>query len=777
MAILLLTAFFAWEMRHLDISTSFRDLYPSNHPHTSLFEKYPGFGSPLTVSLVVQVKSGSIYHPQTLGKIQEATRLVDLIPGVGHDRVLSIASRKVKHVEATAAGIESTSLLVAAVPETSEELEKLREKARSTPGVMGNLVSFREDAALIQATFIERLTDYNVLFDRVRGIMEQLRDENHELYAAGQPMLTGWVYFYERQMFLIFAVTILGMILLLVLHLRNVAGVVTPIVASTATSLWGLGFAALFEISIDPLMMVLPMLLVARSFSHAIQASERYFEIYADTQSKREAYVGSLVSLFPPGTLGVVTDAAGLFFIAMAPIPIMRKVVLVCGFWAVSLIPANVLFTPLVLSFLPAPRNAARVVGRAKEEERAGWAGRAIAIGERGLDRLLGVTGRLSQGRLAWCTLGVLTAVFIWAGLAAARLVVGDANPGTSLLWPSSPYNRAVERINERFAGFDVLQVVVESSRPEGIRTAGALDLMQRFQRYMERDPEVGGTFSFADLVPQVNRLFHGGSPRWGVIPEKDPDAALLSQLAMAGASPGDFDRCVTTDFSAANISVWYKNHRPETIERAMRRAETFIQNDHALNGDGLKIHLASGTIGLLEAVNETVARSELKIILLVLGAVFLTCSIAYRSFVAALLLLVPVSVSNLIASAMMAKMEIGLDVNTLPVAAVGIGVGIDYAIYLMSRICEEYRIQRSFEKAGPTAITTTGRAILFTGTTLLIGVAPWYLLSGLRFQADMGLLMAFLMFINMGVAMVLLPLLVHFIQPNFVARVREPGS
>ena len=193
----LLTVFFAWEVKHLEISTHFSDLLPRNHPYVKIFEKYPTFGSPFTVSLVIEVKRGTIYNPRTLQKIQEATRLVDLIPGVDHDQILSIASRKAKHVEATVGGIQATNLLVGPVPNTTEEVVKLRDKVRSTGGVAGTLVSFREDAALVQATFIERLTDYNVIFNGVNDIVKKLQDQNHEIHAAGHPMLTGWVYHYQ----------------------------------------------------------------------------------------------------------------------------------------------------------------------------------------------------------------------------------------------------------------------------------------------------------------------------------------------------------------------------------------------------------------------------------------------------------------------------------------------------------------------------------------------------------------------------------------------------
>ena len=193
-AVCIVTAFFAWQLRNLEISTHFRDLYPTKHPHVQLFEKYPGFGSPFTVSLVVQVKEGNIYNYETLKKIQEATRLIDLIPGVDHDQVVSIASRKVKNVEATVEGIQSTNLLVGEVPKSPEEIGALRGKARFTAGVMGTLISLQEDAAIINATFLEKEANYNVIFNGVHDIIKKLQDGKHELYTVGQPILTGWVY-------------------------------------------------------------------------------------------------------------------------------------------------------------------------------------------------------------------------------------------------------------------------------------------------------------------------------------------------------------------------------------------------------------------------------------------------------------------------------------------------------------------------------------------------------------------------------------------------------
>ncbi|HEV8720169.1 MAG TPA: MMPL family transporter [Candidatus Binatia bacterium] len=754
----LLTVFFAWEVKHLDISTRFSDLYPRNHPHIKVFEKYPAFGSPFTVSIVIEVKKGTIYNPKTLQKIQEATRLIDLIPGVDHDQILSLASRKVKHVEATIGGIQATNLLVGAVPNTPEEIATLREKARSTGGVVGALVSFREDAALIQATFIERLTDFDVIFTSVNDIIKKLQDVDHEIHAAGQPMLTGWVYHYQQEMYVIFALGLLAMGFFLVMHFRNVAGVVTPLVVGIVSAIWGFGFAGLLGYNLDPLIIVVPVLLVARALSHSVQMCERYFEIYNEIGDIRKASVESLVSLFPPGVVGIVCDAAGLFIIAIAPIRLIEKLAYVCGLWSLSLVITAVLLTFLLLSYLPPPKNVQKVVLSSARKDGL-------------LYRIFSFIALFSSTpRWAITTCVFFLVVTIGSGWWAFNRSVGDVNPGTPLLWPDSPYNTAIRKINERFAGFDVLQVVIEG-KPESVKTSDGLNLMQRFQRYMELDPEVGATFSFADQVSQVNALFHGGFPKWNVIPETNADSAMIFQLSMTGSSPGDFDRLFTRDFSAGNVTVWYKDHRSGTVERALKRASSFMADNRKDGGGDLYVRLASGTIGLLGALNDTIGRLEIVTVILISLVIFAITTFIYRSFTAGLLLTVISNMAYLITSAIMYHLEIGLDVNTLPIGAVGMGIGIDYNIYLMSRMCEEYRINPDYSKLIPASIFTTGKAIFFTATTMVVGIILWYFMSSLRFQAEMGLLLSAVMLAHVILALFFQSAFMLILQPKFIQK------
>ena len=459
-----------------------------------------------------------------------------------------------------------------------------------------------------------------------------------------------------------------------------------------------------------------------------------------------------------PGVVGIICDAAGLFIIAIAPIRLIEKLAYVCGLWSLSLVITAVVLTFLLLSYLPPPKNVAKVVlSSGRKDGPLYHIFNSIA--------LFSSTARWS---IATCVFFLV--VTLASGWWAFHRSIGDVNPGTPILWPDSPYNTAIRKINERFAGFDVLQVVVEG-KAESIKTSDGLNLMQRFQRHMELDPEVGATFSFSDQVAQVNRLFHGGFPKWGVIPETNPDSAMIFQLSMTGASPGDFDRLFTRDFSAGNVAVWYKDHRGATVERALRRASSFTDGSQNGGTGGFTVRLASGTIGLLGALNDTIGRLETLTVILISLVIFTVTTFIYRSFIAGLLLTVISNTAYLITSAIMYYLEIGLDVNTLPIGAVGMGIGIDYNIYLMSRMCEEYRVNPDYSKLIPASIFTTGKAIFFTATTMVVGIILWYFMSSLRFQADMGLLLSAVMLAHVILALFFQAAFMLILQPKFIQK------
>jgi predicted RND superfamily exporter protein len=751
-------------LQRVELRTIFSDLLPKNHPFVQTYKDHPNFGNPLTVTIMVENKNGDIYNAETLLKVWNLTRDIDLAPGVDHDQILSIATEKARYSEATPFGVDSQPLMGDRAPVTQSEIDELRLRVNKAPNARAFLISQDGSAALIKATFIERLIDYGEVFDYVQPIIEAARDENHNVFVAGQPILTGWVYSHQTAMLSIFGITAFALLLALVIYMSNVAGVVTPVVTSVIAAIWGFGFVGWIGDPIEPLIMVVPLLLVARSFSHCVQFIERFYEIYNEIGDKKKAAEEALGVMMAPGLLGIITDAAGLFLIIVAPIPAMERFAIFCGFWALILFPTNVLVSPLILSLLPEPKNVKKIIGGQQAEGR-GW--------HRYIRMMLSGIGKLSHGRRARFTAITISCMLIFSVTQVLQIKVGNPVEGSNLLWQDSEYNVAVSEINKNFAGLNTLEVVFEAkdqNNPSRVaRQFETVFSMLSLQKQLEKgeQPPVA-TLSFADYLPEANRLFSGGHPKWAPIDHNQMAVTAASNAVMVGTGPKAFLH--VTDFVQQNatVSLWYKDNKQETVDRALAQANEALAQigvDH----DAFRIRLGTGTIALQQSINDTVDYYQWIILGLLNLVILVTCGLAYRSFVAAVLLLIPVNVSNLFLGAVLVQMGIGLDVNTLPITAIGVGVGIDYGIYLLSRICEEYNSSEDVGLSIERAIATTGKAIFFTASIVLIAILPWYFLSGLKFLADMGLLLVMVMLINMLVALVLLPLEIWLVKPRFL--------
>ncbi|MDA8544545.1 MMPL family transporter [Alphaproteobacteria bacterium] len=775
------TLFFAIGLQRVELRTIFSDLLPKNHPFVQTYKDHPNFGNPLTVTIMVENKDGDIYNAETLLKIWNLTRDIDLAPGVDHDQILSIATEKARYSEATPFGVDSQPLMGDRAPVSQSEIDELRLRVNKAPNARAFLISQDGSAALIKATFIERLIDYGEVFDYVQPMIEAARDQNHNVFVAGQPILTGWVYSHQTAMLSIFSITAFALFLALVIYMSNVAGVVTPVLTSVIAAIWGFGFVGWIGDPIEPLIMVVPLLLVARSFSHCVQFIERFYEIYDEIGDKKKAAEEALGVMMAPGLLGIVTDAAGLFLIIVAPIPAMERFAIFCGFWALILFPTNVLVSPLILSLLPEPKNVKKIIGGQQAAGR-GW--------HRYIRMMLSGISKLSHGRRARFTAITISCMLIFSVTQVMQIKVGNPVEGSNLLWQDSEYNVAVSEINKNFAGLNTLEVVFEAkdqNNPSRVaRQFETVFSMLSLQKQLEKgeQPPVA-TLSFADYLPEANRLFSGGHPKWAPIDHNQMAVTAASNAVMIGTGPKAFLH--VTDFVQQNatVSLWYKDNKQETVDRALAQANEALAQigvDH----DAFRIRLGTGTIALQQSINDTVDYYQWIILGLLNLVILVTCGLAYRSVVAAVLLLIPVNVSNLFLGAVLVQMGIGLDVNTLPITAIGVGVGIDYGIYLLSRICEEYNSSEDVGLSIERAIATTGKAIFFTATIVLIAILPWYFLSGLKFLADMGLLLVMVMLINMLVALVLLPLEIWLVKPRFLkqknlriteVRVGAPGG
>ncbi|MAA74872.1 MAG: RND transporter [Salinisphaeraceae bacterium] len=760
-----ITLFFAAGLPRVQIETVFSDLLPQDDPFVQVFQDHPSFGNPLTMIIMVKKKQGTIYNEETLQKVWDLTRDIDLAPAVDHDQILSITTTKARYSEATPYGIDMRPLMSDQPPANPEAVRQFKQRVDKSPNVKTFLISPDESATLVMATFIEHRTDYGEVFEYTQNLVENARDDAHDVYLTGQPALFGWVYRYQWQMLGIFALTALALIVALMIYMRNLVGVITPIITSSVAGIWAFGLVGWLDISVEPLLMVVPLLLTARSFSHSVQFTERFYEVFDRVGDRVESARITMRVMMAPSVLSILTDVLGISVVIAAPIPAMVRHAIFCGMWAVWLIPTGVVLISLLLATLPPPGNVARMV---RGERMTGF--------HRLLHGLLARLGRLTTGRQAR-----VTAVFVGAGAVAAVLTamqikIGNPVEGTYLLWEDSEFNIAVRQINDHFPGTNTLEIVLEARNPKDpswtAQHAETARVMRELQDKLETsDFPPTATLSFADYMAEANRLFNGGNPKWFPIDDRQRAVSAAATGAMMGSSAKNFSHVISFDAQHATVSLWYPDNKQETVDRALETARQAVQ-EVGVDHPTFTVRLGTGTIALQEAVNRVVKRYHHVVVLLLDVFILLMFSLAYRSLIAGLLLLIPVNLAHFCMVACMHLLGVGLDVNSMIVAAIGLGVGIDYGIYLLSRICEEHQLQHGdWDQAVARALQTTGKAILFTASIMAIGILPLYLFSGLKFVADMGLLIMAIMGINMVTSLLVLPLLVSLTRPRFVAR------
>lgn len=751
-----ITVFFAFQITKMEMFTRFLDLFPSNHPYVEVHQKYNRyFGSAYQATVMVEVKDGDVFNTETLEKISRIQMAVDLIPGVDHFGIASLASPRETVRKETPYGI-SVKPVMKTVPKTPEELEELRKKVFTSNHIYGTLVSWDRKALLLNANFHQGKLDFNLLFEKFMEIKAGETDANHNIYISGQPLIYGWIYHYLPQMGVIFGVTVVVILVMLFGYMRGWGYWWIPALTALISSIWGLGFAAMWGFHFDPLIIVIPFLLSARAISHAVQWYERFMDEYCRKADAKEAAYITGVALFPPGLLGIVTDAAGLFVISLTPIPILKNLAYLGTAWALSVIFAVLVFLPMFFACLN------RVKMPAIDECKIGR-----------IERFLTVMTGWTFGRGRYVVLACAAAVLIFGILSSAKLKYGDANPGSPILWQDSEYNLDTASINGRFPGVDQMWVVFEvqatGDQYYGIVQPELMAGMESLSQYMMEDPNVGHAISMADLVKDLSMKVYGNDPKFESLPRERRTMADLVSFFKLGSAAGDLDKWAEPNLSASNVRIFLKDHKGETLAKVIERVRAFIRENAGIMKTAVMMP-AGGLGGILAAANEVIAIKNHQLLIMVLGIVFVLCALTYRSLLAGGMFVLSLVMANFLAFSYMGFKNIGLNINTLPVVALGIGLGVDYGLYIISRIKDTYREKNNLADAVVTGVSTSGRAVFMTATMMTAGVFFWYF-SPLRFQAEMGILLGILMMSNMLVGILVLPAIVNLLKPKFVLK------
>jgi uncharacterized protein len=754
--VLLITLAFASQIPAVKMVSDFADLLPQEHPYIQLHNDIRDtFGGANNVIIAVEVKEGTIFTNDTLDRIHRITQAVDLLPSINHSLVSSLTHRTTRKIWLSEVGNIKSTPHYDPTKEggySDEELIQMRDDVISNQRVYGLLVSPDLKSALIKGTLHEGQLDYHKVFDGLQKIREKETTADVNIYATGQPVLVGWVSSYVGEILQIFLYTILIMLCLLVIYFRRLYGIILPVIGIVLTSIWGVGILSLLGHNLDPLMMVIPFLISARAMSHGIQIVERYYLELDDCEDNKLAAQKTFNSLFRPGTLGVISDAIGLLLISLGSVPINDKLAEYASLWAFCVIFTVLIPIPVLLSVLPKPKETGMHSGFIRKI----FPKIALALASR-------------QRAMVILFISVM---LLGTGIYFSSWVqVGEAEPGSPLLYLDHDYNVSSKAINDHFPGSEELFVIAETAENGGLKQPKVINALAHFQNHMLYDPELGGAKGLPNLITSVNRILHNDDPRWQQVPE-DPSyvGGLMFAFMMSSPIQGGLLEFLDADEKHANMVFYYKDHKGETIRRAIHQVKAW-KSEFGDKVDGLKIKLAGGTIGVTAAINEAAYDTNLVVIPLVLLLIFAFVTVFYWSLHAGFLMMLAMTFATTLSYAYMGIVGMGINVNTVPIIAVGIGVGIDYSIYIMDRIREESRNYTNITDAVIRAISTTGVAVAFTALTLIGGVIMWVFISTLRFQADAALLLSVMLILNAMASVFLVTAWITIFKPEFIVR------
>lgn len=758
--LLLITGVFGYYASKLTIGTSFVDFFPRNHPYIKLYHQYERYGGAQRLTLMVHVKHGDIFNYQTLKKIQDITFDVDLLPAVNHQSIRSLASFRVTYALALPGNLVSKTYMYPNVPKSEAAIREIKRQVFIHRQQIRSLVSDDNKSAAIMASFYEGRLNYREVFNKIQGIINKYQDSNTVIYAAGEPIIRGYGYYYLPVLVTIFFISDGIMILILFGFFKGRSTWWAPLVTGLLSTIWGLGFIGMQGYEFDPVMLVIRFILTARDMSHGIQWQGRYYdELETHGHDKLAACEVTTTLMLPPGLLAILADIAGIIFISFGGIPSLQHVASSGAVWLGGSLTMVFIFQPIMMSYLPTPKPL--------KHAPAPRSGPRLWL-QRVTDKL--VEFPVTPGWAREGALGAVGVLIVVGFIAGVRAKIGYTEPGTPLYRHNSKVNRDINAVRRVFP-LDEGWVIVSARKPEYTLSPDVIRLERDLGRFLLLDPHVNSVISVVPgVIEPFNQMFHYGNPKYLAVPRTTDDAFGLYSLFVQGQAPGEADQWLNLAYSDTCLRVLLSDHTYETLNQIQARLAQFVRRRAKWDPAYKKVRILylGGIAGLYAAANDVLYQLDFINITFVLAVVFLFCAVVYRSLVAAVLFVVSCVAANFAAFIYMRVADIGITIDTIPVISLGIGLGVDYGIYAVSRIRDECAEGKNLEEAITTALRGTGAAVLATFSVIVGGLAPW-VFSPVLFHNEMSVLLIILMSTNVIVGLLILPAYIAWARPRFI--------
>ncbi len=742
----------------LSLNASFEKMIPQGQPYIKNYldnrAELRGLGNVLRI--VVENPDGDIFDP----KYQETLRKINdelfLTPGVDRAWLKSLWTPSVRWTEITEEGFQGGPVMPDSYDGSPRATEQLRLNiARS--GIVGRFVGNDFKSSMIVVPLLDKdpttgaAIDYQALS---RVLEENIRDRFESagkdggpgvrIHMVGFAKLVGDLIDGLAKVMTFFAIAAAIAIAIIYLYTRCVRSTALVIACSVIAVVWQLGLVALFGFELDPFSILVPFLIFAIGVSHGAQKMNGIMQDIGRGTHRLVAARYTFRRLFLAGMTALLADAVGFAVLMVIDIPVIKDLALTASLGVAVLIFTNLILLPVLLSYTGVSTAAAERSLRADSEHAQG-----------GFAALWHWLERFTERRWALGAIIVALVLAVAGFVVSLQLKIGDLEQGAPELRADSRYNRDNAYIAGSYSlSSDQFAVIVKTAA-EGCLNYQTLVEADRLAWGLQQLPGVQTTVFLGNAVRQITAGSNEGSPKWLTLARNQDILNYGAQQASVN-NPDLFNN----DCSVMPVIAYLSDHRAETLNRVVAESARFADEHSTPERQFL---LAAGNAGIEAATNIVVKKAWTEMLIYVYLAVIALCFITFRNWRAVVVAIVPLILTSILCEALMVMLGIGVKVATLPVIALGVGIGVDYALYLLSIQLAQQRAGASLAVAYKRSIQFVGKVVALVGITLAAGVVTWAW-SPIKFQADMGILLTFMFLWNMIGALILIPALSHFL-------------
>ena len=753
----LCTVLLGAQVRHLRIVIDPSAMLPKAHPNvigTNIAETL--FGSKYVVVVGVSRTDGSsALQPSILQVVADLSQSLKKIPGVRAHTLLSATADKARAISGTDGQMSVEPLL--ATPITQNSIDAMKPRLLANPIFQNTVISADQTLASISFSVDVGPKGFREVMDRVQSLLDTAASAEVKITSSGTAVFFANVERFSQRMLFLFPIALLIIGLIHFEAFRSIQGLVLPLVTAILAVVWSLGIMGLAKVSMDAFNATTPILILAVAAGHAVQILKRYYEEYARLHCEHpddplyaindRAIIDSLTLIAPVMTAAGLVAALGFFSLLTFQIATIRTFGLFTGLGILSALIVELTFIPALRSYLAPP----------KIDQQTSMPSR-LRIWDRCAASL---TLLATQNHRA-----VLGSFAVLAMIACAAMSQINRENSTKSYFGENLQVRQEDRfLNDKLAGTNTLYVVFQGAQPDQMKDPAMLAIIDDAQQYIAGLPQVGKTISIVDLIRQMNRAMTGTSSTQGAVASSQNLVSQYLLLYSMSGQPTDFEAYIDYAYQNANLLVWMKNDSSKYAEVIVKQIRAYITPKLPL---GVTLQIG-GSVPQTSALSETLVDGKIQNILQMMAFVFVAGVIVFRSFLAGIYLVLPLLFTVLVNFGVMGVTGIPLNTPNSVSSAMAIGIGADYAIYLLYRIREELRHGLTVEDAIGNTMRTAGKAVVYVASAISGGYAVLMLSFGFYVHIWFGLLIVMSMIVSSTSALVLIPSLVRWHTPKFL--------